>query len=104
MKGARIGVQARTGNNPVVDKVLEQAIAVLKAQGADVVDPAPIETAGQLGMNERDVLQYEFKADLNAYLAAMPANVKVRTLADLDRKSTRLNSSHRPLSRMPSSA
>jgi amidase len=83
LKGARIGVQARTGNNPVVDKVLEQAIAVLKAQGADVVDPAPIETAGQLGMNERDVLQYEFKADLNAYLATMPATVKPRTLADL---------------------
>ena len=83
LKGARIGVQARTGNNPIVDQVLEQAIAVLKAQGAEVVDPAPIETAGQLGTNERDVLQYVFKADLNAYLAAMPANVKVRTLADL---------------------
>jgi len=83
LKGARIGVQARTGNNPIVDKVLEQAIAVLKAQGAEVVDPAPIETAGQLGTNERDVLQYEFKADLNAYLATMPANVKPRTLADL---------------------
>ena len=83
LKGARIGVQARTGNNPIVDNVLEQAIAVLKAQGAEVVDPAPIETAGQLGMAERDVLQYEFKADLNAYLATMPANVKYRTLADV---------------------
>jgi len=83
LKGARIGVQARSGNNPIVDQVLEQAIAVLKTQGAEVVDPAPIETAGQLGTNERDVLQYEFKADLNAYLATMPANVKPRTLADL---------------------
>src|SRR4029077_1082484 len=83
LKGARIGVQARTGNNPIVDTVLEQAIAVLKAQGADIVDPAPIETAGQLGNNERDVLQYEFKADLNAYLATMPATVKPRSLADL---------------------
>jgi amidase len=83
LKGARIGVQARTGNNPIVDNVVEQAIAVLKAQGAEVVDPAPIETAGQLGNAERDVLQYEFKADLNAYLATMPPNVKYRTLADL---------------------
>ena len=83
LKGARIGVQARTGNNPIVDAVVERAIAVLKAQGAEVVDPAPIETAGQLGMAERDVLQYEFKADLNAYLATMPAKVKYRTLADL---------------------
>src|SRR6267378_951189 len=83
LKGARIGVKARTGNNPIVDRVLEQAIALLKAQGAEVVDPAPIETAGQLGMNERDVLQYEFKADLNTYLATMPATVTPRTLADL---------------------
>ena len=83
LKGARIGVQARTGNNPIVDKVVEDAIAVLKAQGAEVVDPAPIETVGQLGTNERDVLQYEFKTDLNAYLATMPATVKPRTLEDL---------------------
>ena len=83
LKGARIGVQARTGNNPIVDNVVEQAIATLKAQGAEVVDPAPIETAGQLGTAERDVLQYEFKADLNAYLATMPPNIKYRTLADV---------------------
>ncbi|HET9385961.1 MAG TPA: amidase [Gemmatimonadales bacterium] len=83
LKGARIGVQARPGNNPIVDNVVEQAIVVLKAQGAEVVDPAPIETAGQLGTAERDVLQYEFKADLNAYLATMPATIKYRTLADL---------------------
>jgi amidase len=83
LKGARIGVQARTGNNPIVDNVVEQVIAVLKAQGAEVVDPAPIETAGQLGTAERDVLQYEFKADLNAYLATTPSNIKNRTLADV---------------------
>ena len=83
LKGARIGVQARSGNNPIVDKVVEQAIAVLKAQGADVVDPAAIETAGQLGTSERDVLQYEFKADLNGYFATMPPRVTIRTLADL---------------------
>ena len=83
LKGARIGVQKRTGNNPIVDDVLEQAITVLRAGGAEVIDPVVIETAGQLGNNERDVLQYEFKTDLNAYLAAMPAAVKTRTLADL---------------------
>jgi amidase len=83
LKGARIGVQARSGNNPIVNKIVEQAIAVLKAQGAEVVDPATIETAGQLGTSERDVLQYEFKADLNAYLTTMPSSIKPRTLADL---------------------
>ena len=32
------------------------------------------------------------------------AGLNVRDISDLDRKSTRLNSSHIPLSRMPSSA
>ena len=35
------------------------------------------------GRNERNVLMYEFKTDLNAYLATMPAAVGPRTLADL---------------------
>lgn len=83
LKGARIGIPRRSVNNPVVERVLEQAIAVLKAQGAEVIDPAAIETAGQLGNNEREVLNYEFKADLNAYLATMPPHVKYRTLEDL---------------------
>jgi len=83
LQGARIGVRARTGNNPVLNRLVEDAIKALREHGAEVVDPADLETAGQLGTAERDVLQYEFKADLNAYLAAMPATVKYRTLADI---------------------
>ncbi|MBI2073814.1 MAG: amidase [Gemmatimonadetes bacterium] len=83
LRGARIGVRARTGNNPVINALVENAIKVLRDHGAEVVDPADIETAGQLGSAERDVLEYEFKHDLNLYLATMPANVKYRTLADI---------------------
>ncbi len=83
LRGLRIGVQKRPGNNLIVDQLVEDAIKVLRDHGAEVIDPADIETAGQLGNAERDVLQYEFKADLNAYLATMPANVKNRTLADI---------------------
>lgn len=83
VKGMKIGVQKRPGNNPVIDALVEQAIKTLRDLGAEVVDPAPIETLGQLGSAERDVLNYEFKADLNAYLATMPETVKNRTLADL---------------------
>lgn len=83
LQGARIGVQKRPGNNPLVDQLVEDAIKVVKDHGAEVVDPADIATMGQLGNAERDVLQYEFKADLNAYLATMPANVTNRTLADI---------------------
>jgi len=83
LRGARIGVRARTGNNPILNELLENTIKLLREHGAEVVDPAELETAGQLGTAERDVLQYEFKADLNAYLATMPSNVGYRTLADL---------------------
>jgi amidase len=79
----KIGVQKRAGQNPLIDDLVERAIKVLREHGAEVVDPAPIEGLGQLGTAERDVLNYEFKADLNAYLATMPDNVKNRTLADL---------------------
>ncbi|MBI4421105.1 MAG: amidase, partial [Gemmatimonadetes bacterium] len=83
LRGARIGIQKRAGTNPVIDRLVESAIRILRDHGAEVIDPADLETAGQLGTSERDVLQYEFKADLNAYLATMPAHVKYRTLADL---------------------
>jgi len=83
LSGMRIGVRPRTGNNPILNELLENTIKLLRERGAEVVDPADLETAGQLGTAERDVLQYEFKADLNAYLATMPPNVKHRTLADI---------------------
>jgi amidase len=83
LKGARIGVPRRTGPNPQVNQLVEEAIKILRDLGAEVVDPADLETAGQIGTAEREVLQYEFKADLNAYLATMPPTVRYRTLADL---------------------
>jgi len=83
LRGMRIGVRSRTGRNPVLDRLLEAAIATLRAQGAEVVDPADLATVGKVGEAEGTVLEYEFKADLNAYLAGMPASVKSRTLADL---------------------
>jgi len=84
LQGLRIGTPyKRPGNNPIIDRLIDDAIKVLRDHGAEVVDPVEIDTAGQLGNNERDVLQYEFKNDLNAYLATMPAIVKNRTLGDL---------------------
>lgn len=83
LSGMRIGVRPRTGNNPILNELLENTIKLLRERGAEVVDPADLETASQLGTAERDVLQYEFKTDLNAYLATMPPNVRHRTLADI---------------------
>ena len=43
----------------------------MKARGAVIVDPADIPTASKLDACEMEVLLYEFKADLNKYLAAL---------------------------------
>jgi amidase len=73
LKGARIGVARKHlfGHSAAVPLV-EEAIAEMRRQGAVIVDPAEITTAGQLDDAELTVLLYEFKADLDAYLAAQP--------------------------------
>src|SRR6185437_10002787 len=45
--------------------------------------PADIATAGQTDDSEFDLLLYEFKADLDKYLAGVGPNVPVRSLADV---------------------
>jgi amidase len=71
LKGARIGVVRRHyfGYSDVTDRVANKAIEEMKAQGAIIVDPANIPTASKLDACENEVLLYEFKADLNKYLA-----------------------------------
>ena len=85
LKGARIGVPRTRyfGYSPKTDAVIDEAIAVLKAQGATIVDPADIPTAARLDDCEFEVLLYEFKAGLNAYFASRGATSKVKSLAEL---------------------
>ena len=84
LRGARIGLgRSFFGGSPVADKLTEDAIAVMKANGAVIVDPANIETATKLGDNEFDILLYEFKADLNTYLASLGPKAPVRTMQDI---------------------
>jgi amidase len=85
LEGARIGVARKGlfGQNPAADRVIEAAIADLKRLGAVIVDPADIATVGETDKSEFEVLLYEFKADLNAYLAGLPASLRYRTLKDL---------------------
>jgi amidase len=82
LRGARIGVARGKffGYSDVADKIVNDAIDAMKAQGAVIVDPANIETAGKFDDSEFEVLLYEFKADLNAYLAGLGPKAPVRTL------------------------
>jgi amidase len=73
LRGARIGVARKYfGFNDAVDRLMEDVIAEIKRQGAEVIDPADLPTHGKFNDTEFTVLQYELKADLNAYLANRP--------------------------------
>jgi amidase len=82
--GARIGIPRELyfGYSDRSDEVTETAIKKMRRLGAEIVDPANIPTAKRMGDGELDVLLYEFKADLNRYLAGL-AKSKVRSLKDV---------------------
>lgn len=82
LRGKRIGVVRKlAGMEPNADRALEQALAVMRAQGAVIVDPVELPHVDDLGEREFNVLLYEFKHDLEAYLRK--SNAPVRTLAEL---------------------
>ncbi|HVC21165.1 MAG TPA: amidase [Vicinamibacterales bacterium] len=85
LKGARLGVprQHLFGYSPAADRIVEAALDTLKKLGAEIIDPADIPTLADLGKGEGLVLSYEFKAGLNAYLAALGPSAPVHTLADI---------------------
>jgi amidase len=83
LRGVRIGVaSAPTGN---LGTAFGQALDVLRAQGATLVD-VTVDT----GNLPPSILTYEFKRDLNAYLARLPAGAPMKTLDDI----VRFNAAH----------
>jgi amidase len=93
LKGARIGVPRERyfGYHPATDALIAQALELMKAQGAVIVDEVNIPTAAKLDEPEMEVLLYEFKADIEAYLAGLGERTRLKTLADL----IRFNEEHR---------
>ncbi|MEI9965287.1 MAG: amidase [Caulobacteraceae bacterium] len=86
LKGARIGVlRGAVDRSPQTDAVFAQALAVLWSQGAELVDVRPPSDAqaAVLDAAETDAMRAEFKAAINAYLAAAAPAVRARTLDDL---------------------
>jgi amidase len=85
LKGARIGVvrDRLFGGSVAGDRLVDEAIADMKRQGAVIVDPANIQTLGKFDRSESDVLLYEFKADLNKYLAWLGPASPVHSLKDV---------------------
>jgi amidase len=84
LRGMRLGVARQFFDLPPdVRKVAENALEILKSCGAILIDPADIPTNGKFGDSESLVLHYEFKADLNKYLAALGEGAPVKTLKEI---------------------
>jgi amidase len=83
LRNTRIGVARNYwGKNPEVDKVTNDALDAMKNAGATLIDVKFL-TLEKFGDAEFEVLLYEFKADLEKYLAER--NAPYKTLADLIR-------------------
>jgi amidase len=85
LQGARIGVARAKffGYHAATDRLAETAIDAMRRLGAVIFDPADIPHAGEYDDAELDVLLYEFKADLNRFLADLGSDAPVHTLADV---------------------
>jgi amidase len=84
LRGARLGVARRFFRaGSIADRVLDAAVEEMRRRGAIVVDPAEIPTHGRLGESEFDLLLYEFKAGLNAYLSDLGPKAPVHSLAEV---------------------
>ncbi len=84
LKGARIGVVRKYfGFLPSVDKIIEDALEVLRKNGAELIDPVEIESLGKFDDSELTVLLYELKADMKAYLDRRGPDSPVKSLKDI---------------------
>jgi len=82
LRGARIGVARNlAGFDDRVDKLFEQAIEAMRAQGAIIVDKVEVKGGKPLDDAELTILHYEFKDGINKYLATRTG--VPQTLAEL---------------------
>lgn len=93
LRGARIGVprEGLFGYSPEADRLAEEALEVMRRAGAVIVDPVEIPNLDGYGDSEFTVLLYEFKHDLNAYLAGLGPDAPIRSL----REAIEFNERHR---------
>ncbi|HXB34098.1 MAG TPA: amidase [Puia sp.] len=84
LKGKRIGVEKSflaNGHEGVL-ALFQDALTLLKAQGATIVEVELQKQLSDAGSVEGTILQYEFKDGLNKYLATA-ADARVRSLTDV---------------------
>jgi amidase len=85
LKDARIGVaRGLFGSDKRVLQIVESGLETMKSQGAELIE-VELASSDKFEKYELDVMLYEFKAGLNAYLANRGRMVKVHSLEDVIR-------------------
>jgi amidase len=80
LRGLRLGILRGPNVEARVLAMYERAIGILRERGAEIVDPVTLNTQLQ-GVG--DLFQFEFKADIERYLAEWAPGAAVRNLDDL---------------------
>lgn len=85
LRGARLGVarQFFPTAGGLADAVYKSALEFLKAAGATLIEVPKLGDLDKIGDANYEVMLFEFKAGLNAYLAGIDSKIPHRTLADL---------------------
>jgi amidase len=84
LNGARIGVALQYAEgHERVETIFQEALEAMRQAGATVVDVPEVEAWRQMGRHASLAMSYEFKADLNAYLAGLGPEAPVKTLEEV---------------------
>ena len=82
--GARIGVATQySEGHEVVEALLAEALEVMRGAGATVIEIPEVEGWRQMGRHSGTLMRYEFRTDLNAYLAGLGPDAPVKTLEEI---------------------
>ena len=84
LRGARIGVARKYfGYSDEVDRLINDAIEAMKRSGAIVIDPVNLAQSKEYEDSELKILLYEFKHDINKYLAELGPQARFRSLKEI---------------------
>ena len=82
--GIKLGIFANTqGFDKRRDDLLEENLMILHGLGAELVRDIKVDIYPEFRSDEYQVLQYEFKYQLDQYLAGLPNNLNTLTLAKI---------------------
>lgn len=84
LRGARLGVaRNQFGFDGRVDALMEEQLKVLSRMGATLIDPIKAPDAKDYASMALDILLYELKDGVEAYLRRLGPDAPVKTLADV---------------------